>query len=355
MRSLSDTITRLSALRSMAGTAAAAAVAAMPDRLRDMSDFGRNPGALRARTYVPTGLAPGAPLVVVLHGCTQSAADYDAGTGWSDLADAAGFALLFPEQQRANNANLCFNWFVPEDIRAGGGEAESIRQMTEAMVRREGLDRGRIFVTGLSAGAAMTMTMLATAPGLFAGGAAIAGLAHGIAASVPEAFDRMRGSGLPSPRAAAGLVRAASAHDGAWPTLSVWQGSADKTVDAANAEVIAAAWALLHGAGAPVSEQVAGHSRRVWRRGGRNVVEAWTIAGMGHGLPITTHGAEACGRGGPYSLEAGISSTRRIAASWGIAPMVAAGPRRAVPPPPPSPPGLDGIIGKALRQAGLLR
>jgi len=109
MRSLGDTIGRLAALR--ARTVGHQKVHA-PDRLSDLSSFGSNPGALRARTYAPESLPAKAPLVVVLHGCTQTAADYDHGSGWSRLADRAGFALLFPEQQRSNNANLCFNWFL---------------------------------------------------------------------------------------------------------------------------------------------------------------------------------------------------------------------------------------------------
>ena len=78
--------------------------------------------------------------------------------------------MLFPEQNRANNANLCFNWFVPEDTRRHSGEALSIRQMIETMVIAQGIDRSRIFVTGLSAGGAMASVMLATYPDVFAGG-----------------------------------------------------------------------------------------------------------------------------------------------------------------------------------------
>ena len=70
------------------------------DRLSELIGFGTNPGNLRARMYLPKGLRAGAPLVVVLHGCTQTAADYDHGSGWSHLADHEGFVLLFPEQQR---------------------------------------------------------------------------------------------------------------------------------------------------------------------------------------------------------------------------------------------------------------
>ena len=80
-------------------------------------DFAPNPGALDALCHVPEGLADGAPLVVVLHGCTQNAAVYDRGSGWSALADRHGFALLYPQQRRANNSNLCFNWYSPADAR----------------------------------------------------------------------------------------------------------------------------------------------------------------------------------------------------------------------------------------------
>ncbi len=83
---------------------------AAPDsgRLLEVAGFGANPGALRMLTHVPAGLKPGAPLVVVLHGCSQTAAGYDAGTGWSTLADRHGFAVLLPEQRRSNNAHGCF-------------------------------------------------------------------------------------------------------------------------------------------------------------------------------------------------------------------------------------------------------
>ena len=97
------------------------------DRLSNLPPLADNPGNLLGRYYVPTGLKPGAPLVVVLHGCTQNAAVYDQGSGWSQLADRHGFALLYPEQQRANNAMMCFNWFSGNHSQRGMGEAASIR------------------------------------------------------------------------------------------------------------------------------------------------------------------------------------------------------------------------------------
>ena len=197
------------------------------DRLQDLSAFGSNPGALRARLHVPARLSERPALVVVLHGCTQTAAGYDHGSGWSRLADRHGFVLLYPEQDRANNANLCFNWFEPGDIARGAGEALSIHQMIEAAVATHVIDRDRVFITGLSAGGAMASVMLATYPGTFAGGAIIAGLPYGCASSVQEAFGAMRARGARRPDALAALVRHASGHQGPWPTISVWHGTRD--------------------------------------------------------------------------------------------------------------------------------
>lgn len=314
MRSLSDTIARLKAAK---GKFPLAGVAAQPSRLSPLGDFGANPGALQGYCYVPQRLPADAPLVVVLHGCTQTAAGYDNGAGWSQLADRHGFALLYPEQQRANNPNLCFNWFVPEDIKRDSGEALSIAQMVRRMIEHHGLDRGRVFVTGLSAGGAMTSVMLATYPELFAGGAIIAGLPYGCAASIPEAFDRMRGHGVPSERELEARIRKASAHRGVWPPLSLWHGSADRTVAHSNMDAIVAQWRGLHGLKTvePEKSAVGPHSRRIWRDDtGIAKIEAFSIAGMGHGTPLS--GADDIGIPGAFMLDAGISSTHHIARFW---------------------------------------
>jgi poly(hydroxyalkanoate) depolymerase family esterase len=380
MRSLNETLARLAATR---GNSAWAAGAARADRLSDLQAFGTNPGSLRARVYVPEGLQAGAALVVVLHGCTQDAAGYDHGSGWSRLADEQGFALLFPEQQRANNPNLCFNWFTSQDTRRGSGEVLSIRQMVAEMIGAHGLDPARVFVTGLSAGGAMTSVMLATYPEVFAGGAIIAGLPYGTAKTVPEALDRMRARGGPIPAALGALVTAASGHTGPWPTVSVWHGDSDTTVAPDNAALIIAQWRALHAVAAEpsTSEQVAGHRHRVWRdAAGREVIEEYRIAGLEHGTPLSTSGSQACGAVGPFMLEAGISSTRRIAAFWGllgteataaaptaseVAPFTAR-PARSQSEPTPEPAqerpaapyqagGVKRVIEDALRAAGLMR
>lgn len=315
LRKISDTIARLSALHMQRSVQALDH--GKQDRLKVLTDFGSNPGALKGKFYLPIDLPENAPLVVVLHGCTQNASAYDHHSGWSRLADDAGFALLFPEQQRTNNPNLCFNWFEPGDTRRNSGEALSIWQMIEAMVLTHGIDRQRIFVTGLSAGGAMAGTMLATYPEVFAGGAIIAGLPYGSAATVPEAFDRMRGHGGPSAQDLQRLLHRASDHRGPWPKISIWQGTADYTVAPSNAEAIALQWQDVHRLkNTPArSETTGAHARQVWcDASGEAVVEIRMIAGMGHGTPV----GDGLGTPGPYMLDIGISSTREIARFWGI-------------------------------------
>ncbi|TCM13043.1 poly(hydroxyalkanoate) depolymerase family esterase [Novosphingobium sp. PhB165] len=317
MRSLSDTISQLASPHRKF----AADSFGTTSRLTRIADFGSNPGALTGHIYVPENLTAGAALVVVLHGCTQNAAGYDFGSGWSEMADRHGFALLYPEQQRENNPNRCFNWFLPTDTRRGSGEAFSIRQMIAAVVADHPIDAARVFVTGLSAGGAMAAVMLATYPEVFAGGAIIAGLPYGCASNLPQALQLMRGQGIPDTGELVSRFRAASSHSGPWPTLSVWHGSADSTVQPANARAIVAAWCEIHGVPAKpsVTEEIDGSSRRVWRKGdGRDVIEAYTIKGMEHGTPLDSSNPEGCGRAGAFMIDVGISSTQRICEFWGL-------------------------------------
>jgi poly(hydroxyalkanoate) depolymerase family esterase len=315
LRKISDTIARLASLRARQNMHPSSVTSA--DRLSPLGNFGSNPGALQARYYLRADLSDGAPLVVVLHGCTQNAASYDHHSGWSQLADQEGFALLYPEQQRANNPNLCFNWFLPTDTARDLGEVFSIRQMIEAMVVTHGLDRKQIFVTGLSAGGAMAAAMLATYPEVFAGGGIIAGLPFGCATTVPEAFDRMRGHGGPSEQELQRLVRKASKHNGQWPRISIWQGSGDHTVASANAESIAAQWRGVHKLDTAPTHSTSGpgRSRQVWANAaGEAKIEINMIADMGHGTPI----GNGLGAAGPYMLDVGISSTQEMARFWGL-------------------------------------
>lgn len=301
--------------------------------LIESTGFGSNPGNLAMFSFVPDTLLPKPALVVVLHGCTQRAAGYDVGTGWSALAERYGFALLMPEQKSANNGNTCFNWFSPDDTTRDSGEALSIRQMVAQMVRDHHVDPRRIYITGLSAGGAMTSVMLATYPDVFAAGAIIAGLPYGVANTLQDALAAMYRAPAHEARQLGDLVRIASTHKGPWPKVSVWHGSADRTVNPANATEIVKQWLDVHGLPAvPMSEaDVDGYPHQMWWNAqGETVVESYTITHLGHGTPLgigsddQRYGAE-----GAFLIEAGISSSWHIAQFFGLTKIVQQ-PARAV-------------------------
>jgi feruloyl esterase len=291
-----------------------------PSHLTEVHGFGSNPGALRMFKYVPA--QPEQTLVVVLHGGTQTAGSYDLGAGWSTLADRYGFVLLLPQQQPANNPHRCFNWFLSDDIERDRGEALSIRQMVEVMIREHDIDSGQVFITGLSAGGAMTSVMLATYPEIFAAGGIIAGLPYHTAANVAEALDCLSKARDRSPREWGDLIRAASPHRGPWPRVSVWHGSDDPLVRWENAVEIVDQWTDLHGLDVePTRKQTTEHYvRQVWcNSGGVELVECYLIPKMAHGTPVAAGDAdEECGIPGTFSLEVGISSSYCIAKFWGL-------------------------------------
>jgi poly(hydroxyalkanoate) depolymerase family esterase len=291
-----------------------------PPAIAEIASFGANPGALRMLMYVPDSMAEtGAPLVVVLHGCGQHAAQFATETGWIALADRLGLAVVMPEQVSANNAGRCFNWFRADDIARGDGEALSIKQMVDCAVARARLDTRRIYVVGLSAGGAMAAAMLATYPDIFAAGASVAGLPVGCAHDVSTALARMSRAGGETQEELARRARAVgpATPPKLWPRISIWQGDADQTVVPANADQIAAQFAALHGhrdAGADIP-QPAGQRARQWRDGGGITVEWHMIAGMSHGYPIAS--------GSPvdrFVLPVGIDATEAIARFWGLLP-----------------------------------
>jgi poly(hydroxyalkanoate) depolymerase family esterase len=334
MPSIGSSLSRLRTLRELfekrlkaaSGGKSSSRSPARPSRLREVTNFGTNPGNLCMHLYIPHSIDPSPPLVIALHGCTQTAASFDYGSGWSHLADRLGFILVFPEQPPANNPKNCFSWFLPGDTARDSGEALSIREMIATAVEKYGVDRSRIFVTGLSAGGAMASVMLATYPEIFAGGAIIAGLPYGSASSLQEAFEAMFNERAPSSRALGDHVRTASKHRGPWPKLSVWHGTADTVVRPTNADHIVRQWLDVQRLPEhPTSEeQIGRHTRRTWKdANGGTRLEAYSIAGMAHGVPLAKEGTDACGIAGPFFLEAGISSTALIARFWGLETAVA--------------------------------
>lgn len=317
----------------------------------EIRDFGSNPGNLKMFTYLPDELPDPAPLVVVLHGCNQSARSYLDHSGWKEQADEGGFALLLPEQQIGpgpiffpsglNHLARCFNFAELRDSRRDSGEALSIRQMIDRMRLEHQIDPGRIFVNGLSAGGGMTSVMLATYPDVFAAGAIIAGLPYrcGTATRTADVDCGVTLSGQAhkpapdrTPEEWGRRVRqAVPEFQGSYPRVSIWQGTADATVDPANALELIEQWTDVHGIDqTPDAQEDHGDVTRLQFTDseGRVLVESHEIRGFGHATPIDPDGEErGCGRSGePFIVDGDICSTREIARFFGligVAPSVA--------------------------------
>ncbi len=177
------------------------------------------------KLFVPASAEGSPPLIVMLHGCTQNADDFAAGTRMNRAAEAAGFLVLYPEQSRDANPSCCWNWFGPQE-QTGGGEAAFLRDLTRTVVDARGADPHRVYVAGLSAGGAMAALVAAGDPSLFAAVAVHSGLPVGAARNVPDALMAMRN----------GARKAA--HDRTRPgvPMIVFHGDQDHTVHPDNAE-----------------------------------------------------------------------------------------------------------------------
>ncbi|MEE1929734.1 PHB depolymerase family esterase [Streptomyces sp. TRM 70351] len=307
------------AAASPAAVSLAAAASPAAASLERVTGFGPNPGSLTMYRYVPDGLPAGAPVVLVLHGCTQDAPGFVSGGGWRAYADARGFALVAAQQETANNASRCFNWFQGADTARGRGEAASLRQMVAHTVDAVGADASRVYVAGFSGGGAMAASVLAAYPDVFAGGAVLAGIPHGCATSMVQAFSCMNPGTTKTAAQWGGLVRAQNpGYDGPWPTVSVWHGSADTTVAPVNARELVKQWTNARGTDASADGSATlpgGVTRTVYEDGGRTAVTDYRVTGMGHAVPVRT--GTGCGTGGAYFADV-ICSTDHITADWGL-------------------------------------
>jgi poly(hydroxyalkanoate) depolymerase family esterase len=325
--------------------------------LADVASFGANPAELTMHKYVPQGMpTTPRPLVVVLHGCTQTAAAYEA-AGWDALADDWKFYVVYPQQNTTkNNSSGCFNWggrwqsapqtfvLTPEalDITAiqrGHDENESIKEMVDKMKADHPIDPARVFVTGLSSGGAMVSVMLATWPDVFAGGAIFSGVPYGCATNhktTDEASACLKdytGANAylsRTPQQWGDLVRAASpTYKGPAPKVSIWHGTADYIVNNANQAELVKQWTNVAGISQTpaATGQVDGFPHAEYKdASGKTIVETYQITGQGHGTDIAPSqpidpaqaSGPKCGTAGSYILSTSICSTYYVGKFWGL-------------------------------------
>ena len=251
-------------------------------------------GTRSYKLYVPTtwraDVTPGErpPLVVMLHGCTQNPDDFAAGTRMNELAERHGFLVAYPAQASDANGSKCWNWFKAENQTRDRGEPSLIAGITRDVTAACGVDERRVFVAGLSAGAAMAVVLGRVYPELYAAVGAHSGLPYAAAHDMPSAFAAMRGgAGLPGMAGLQPQVRDEQPTHRV-PTI-VFHGAHDATVDPANGERIALqAVAAADGPRLRQSVQRGSGGGRSWRRTvhadttGRPVVEQWLLDGAGH-------------------------------------------------------------------------
>ena len=266
--------------------------------------FGNAAGTRAYTLYVPAGHPPGThaalPLVLMLHGCTQDPADFAAGTRMNALADRHGVLVAYPAQPARDNGSRCWNWFRRQDQRRDAGEPSILAGIVAHVASDHRVDARRVYVAGLSAGAAMAVILGRTYPDVFAAVGAHSGLPFGAAHDVPSAFQAMHGT------AGAGTATGAAARErrgdlsGVMPTI-VFHGNADRTVHERNGTAIVHDAMADAATGTPLAAQrIEGatggrrHTRETFvDADGRSMVEHWVLHGAGHawsgGDPAGSH------------------------------------------------------------------
>ncbi|TVP48336.1 MAG: plasmid partitioning protein [Halomonas sp.] len=234
------------------------------------------------KLYIPSGYHGQAlPLVVMLHGCTQSPDDFAAGTEMNRLAEEQLCCVLYPAQPASANSSKCWNWFKVEDQQREGGEPAILAGMTRQIIDTHGLDTSRVYVAGLSAGAAMATTLAMTYPDLFAAVGVHSGLPHGVAKSLPDALGAMQGGTGPL-----GGAKQTTTWASTVPAI-IFHGDRDTTVHPSNADRVAAQYRALRQARAQVVQGKVANGYRYTHttyhdEKGQPQMEQWQIHGAGH-------------------------------------------------------------------------
>jgi poly(hydroxyalkanoate) depolymerase family esterase len=250
---------------------------------------GRLVNHLNYGLYIPSGHAlESMPLVVMLHGCTQSIDEFAEGTRMNVLADRFGFAVVYPEQSKHVHSHRCWHWYDAGDS-AGGAEARAVVSLVDALVAQHGFDSERVYVAGISAGAGLTALLAVTYPDHFAAVALHSGPAFGEARSGITAMDVMRRGARREPAELVDEAANVAQYPG-MPAIIV-HGDADHVVAPINADQLAMQFLRLNRIvdekGARKSGEVredrkGGVMTRDYLRGGRRVVRLCRVQGLAH-------------------------------------------------------------------------
>ncbi len=271
------------------------------------------------KSFAPAGLLPKSPLVVVLHGCRQTPESFDAASGFTRLARARGFVVLFPEQTTRNNPQRCFNWFRPSAVAHDRGELMSIKQMIEHACQKHRIDRSRIFIVGLSAGGAMAAALVAHYPETFAGAAFVAAMPVGSVRDAISAMGAMSNGATPPSSGWGSRVTGLFDHKKSYPPISIWQGKDDTVVNPKNADAMLEQWLQAGDIDQlrPRKEKKSWGTRQTWGSQGKNPIAFYSIDGIGHGLPVKLTARNRTGvAGDPYVLAAGVSAPLELMRLW---------------------------------------
>lgn len=250
--------------------------------------FANSIGERHYKLYVPSGFTGDAlPLVVMLHGCTQSPDDFAAGTRMNAVAEEGLFLVAYPAQSQSANAQKCWNWFNANDQRRDQGEPALIAGITRQIMREFPVDESRVYVAGLSAGGAAAAVMGSTYPDLYAAIGVHSGLACGAASDMPSAFSAMRQGGKGISTGKGSLI----------PTI-VFHGDSDTTVSAVNGDQVItqskAGAKLRAGATSGIAAGGIAYTHTIYSdREDTPVLEHWVLHGAGHawsgGSPAGTY------------------------------------------------------------------
>ncbi len=231
--------------------------------LKRIRHFGKNKGHLKMYVHTPPNVdkTMPAPMVVVLHGCLQCAQTVQKQSGWSKLADDNGFYVLYPQQRRTNNPERCFRWYKRKHTNKNRGENYSIKHMVDYMKSNYNIDSSKVFITGLSAGAAMSVVMMADYPETFNAGAIFAGGAYKSGNGMVTAMMAMVGWRVKSAEKWGNIVRKQNPnYIGEYPRMIIYQGNSDWIVNKRNGVEMMKQWTNLHHIGTQASETIDGYA-----------------------------------------------------------------------------------------------